>query len=115
MRGRKRANGTGGVTERGDGRWQARYSVRDEAGRLVRRHPYGRTRQEAEDNLLMALGDRLRGAVAARPGRSPTLRAHAKQWLAGRRCGSGPGPRRGPAPTWSRTSSPGWAGDRSSS
>ena len=79
----KRANGTGGVTRRSDGRWEARYSVRDAEGRLVRKHLYGASRRQAEDRLIEALRDRNVGMVVARRGRGPTLGEHAEAWLTG--------------------------------
>lgn len=83
MAGRRRASGTGGVIRRSDGRWEARYSERDDSGHLVRKHLYGRTRREAEDKLIDAVRDRNHGALAGARGRAPTFASYVEAWLAG--------------------------------
>lgn len=81
---RKRANGTGSVSQRADGRWWARYTVHDREGQPNRRAVYGRTRREAEDKLIELLRDRNLGLVSARRGRGATVGEYAERWLSTR-------------------------------
>ncbi len=83
MAGHRRANGTGGVSQRADGRWEARYSIRDAGGQLVRQHIYARTRREAEERLIDVLRDRNHGAMLGFRGRGPTFAEYVDGWLAG--------------------------------
>src|ERR1700709_2461915 len=47
----KRANGEGSTFRRGDGRWTAQLSYRDDDGRTCRRTVYGRTQAEVRAKL----------------------------------------------------------------
>lgn len=51
----KRANGEGSVYRRKDGRWCARFTVHTSSG-PKRRSFYGKTRKEANDKMLSAMG-----------------------------------------------------------
>lgn len=86
----KRANGTGSIGRRADGRWWARYTARDPEGRPIRRVVYGRTRREAENKLIELLRDRNLALVAVRRGRGPTVGEYAERWLATRSAGLRP-------------------------
>ncbi|MHB8322993.1 MAG: tyrosine-type recombinase/integrase [Candidatus Dormibacteria bacterium] len=86
----KRANGTGSVGQRADGRWWARYTARDHDGHAIRRVVYGRTRREAEDKLIGLLRDRNLALVAARRGRGVTVAEYAERWLTTRAAGLRP-------------------------
>jgi len=86
----KRANGTGSIGRRADGRWWARYTAHDHEGRPIRRVAYARTRREAEDKLIELLRDRNLALVTARRGRGPTLGEYAERWLATRSTGLRP-------------------------
>lgn len=77
----KRANGSGSVGQRADGRWWARYTAPDHESRPVRRVIYGRTRREVEDTLIERLRDRNLALVTARRGRGPTVASYAERWL----------------------------------
>ncbi len=77
----RRANGSGSVGKLADGRWQARYTVRDEGGQPIRRAVYARTRAEVEARLVAALHDRNLGMASARRGRGPTVASYAERWL----------------------------------
>lgn len=77
----KNANGSGTVGKLKDGRWQARYVVKDANGQPVRRALYGRTRADAEAKLVAVLRDRNLGLISARRGRGPTLGEYAERWL----------------------------------
>jgi integrase-like protein len=79
----KTPNGAGSIVKRGDGRWMARYTVRDpESGRSLRKHLYAKTEQEARALLIEALEARRRGWLSVRPGRGPSLQEYAQRWLA---------------------------------
>ncbi|MGH7667064.1 MAG: site-specific integrase [Candidatus Dormibacteria bacterium] len=77
----RRGNGSGSVGKRSDGRWSARYVVRDGEGSSVRKMIYGRTRAEVEARLASALRDRNLGLISARRGRGPTIGDYAERWL----------------------------------
>ena len=64
---RKRGNNEGTIYRRKDGRWEASITLgRDPAiGKLKRASFYGKTRQEAAELLVRALGDLQRGAFVA--------------------------------------------------
>lgn len=87
----KRANGTGSVGQRSDGRWWARYTDHDREGHPVRRVAYGRTRREVEDKLIEMLRDRNLALVSARRGRGPTVGEYAERWLTTRTTALRPG------------------------
>jgi integrase-like protein len=79
----KTPNGGESIVKRGDGRWMARYSVRDpESGLSLRKHLYAKTEQEARGLLIEALEARRRGWLSVRPGRGPSLEQYAGRWLA---------------------------------
>jgi integrase len=59
---KKRGNGEGSITKRGDGRWMARYTVHTANG-PKRKTVYGKTRKEAADKLARVLSDRVEGIV----------------------------------------------------
>lgn len=61
---KKRGNNEGSITKRSDGRWMARIAVgRDpQTGQLKRVSFYGKTRQEAADQMARALSDLSRGS-----------------------------------------------------
>lgn len=81
----KTPNGGGSILLRSDGRWMARYSVRDpDTGRLVQKCLYGRTEAEARAKLVQALADRERGVLGLRRGKAPTLGQYVSRWLATR-------------------------------
>lgn len=86
----KRANGTGSIGRRADGRWWARYTAHTQDGQAIRRVCYGRTRREVEDKLIELLRDRNLALVAARRGRGPTVGEYAERWLATRSSGLRP-------------------------
>lgn len=86
----KRANGSGSIGRRADGRWWARYTVRTQEGQAVRRVCYGRTRREVEEKLVELLRARNLGLVATRRGRGPTVGEYAERWLAIRPAGLRP-------------------------
>ncbi len=86
----KRANGTGSIGRRADGRWWARYTTHTQDGQAIRRVCYGRTRREVEDKLIELLRDRNLALVAARRGRGPTVGEYAERWLATRAAGLRP-------------------------
>ncbi len=77
-RGRVHANGEGTISHRKDGRWEARWHVR-EGGKLVRRSLYAKTKEEAGRKLR----EELRKADVGMP--SPhgplTVGAFLTQWL----------------------------------
>lgn len=77
----RRANGSGSVGRLADGRWQARYTLRDDGGQAIRRAVYGRTRAEVEARLVAALHERNLGMVSTRRGRGPTVASYAERWL----------------------------------
>ncbi|MHB8555048.1 MAG: tyrosine-type recombinase/integrase, partial [Candidatus Dormibacteria bacterium] len=87
----KRANGSGSVGQRADGRWWARYTAHDRDGRPARQVRYGRTRREVEDKLIELLRDRNLALVAARRGRGATVGEYAERWLTTRSAGLRPG------------------------
>jgi hypothetical protein len=65
----KTPNGAGSVVKRWDGRWMARYTVRDpESGLSLRKHLYAKAEQEARGLLIEALEARRRGWLSVRPG-----------------------------------------------
>lgn len=78
----KRANGEGSVRAkpRGDGRWEARYTV-ESAGQLNRLSIFGKTRQEAAQKLRAALAGRDGGAKPV-PAKE-TVGTYLTSWLAG--------------------------------
>jgi Phage integrase, N-terminal SAM-like domain len=79
----KSPNGAGSLYRRSDGRWHARYTVRDpETGLSLRRSLYAQTEQEARALLVEALEARRKGLLSVRRGRVPTLEEYAKRWLA---------------------------------
>lgn len=86
----KRANGTGSVSQRADGRWWARYTARDHDGHPIRKVLYGRTRRDVEDKLIGLLRDRNLALVAARRGRGATVGEYAERWLTTRSDGLRP-------------------------
>lgn len=53
----RREKGTGGITQRKDGLWMATYNVK-ERGKNVRKCLYGKTQEEAETKLDIALSRR---------------------------------------------------------
>lgn len=76
----KRANNAGSVSQRKDGRWQARLLVGyDENGKPARRTFYGKTREEAENKLLEAMHQHRRGLLLE-PSRQ-TLGEYLTAWL----------------------------------
>jgi integrase len=64
---KRRGNKEGSVMRRKDGRWMAQMTIgRDPAtGKLKRTYFYGKTRQEAADQLAKALSDVSRGSFVA--------------------------------------------------
>lgn len=74
----KRANGEGSVRQRPDGKWEARISYRDDAGRLVRRSFYASTQREARAKAKTATR-RLERSLPVVDART-TLSAWADQW-----------------------------------
>ena len=79
----RRANGSGTIGRLSDGRWQGRYTAREDDGRPLRRAVYGRTKREAEDRLIDALRDRNHQAIMYTRGRGPTLASYLEGWLTG--------------------------------
>jgi integrase len=77
---RVRANGEGTVSERKDGRWEARYFVRED-GQWRRRSLYGKTKAEASRKLREAL--RNRGQGVPTPRGSATVGDFLAAWLDG--------------------------------
>jgi len=75
MAGKRRGNSEGTITERADGRWEARYS--DAAGKC--RCIYGKTRAEVAGRLAAAIRDRDRGLLLA-DGKM-TVEAYLTTWL----------------------------------
>jgi integrase len=75
MAGKRRGNSEGTITERADGRWEARYS--DAAGK--RRCIYGKTRAEVAGRLAAAIRDRDKGLLLA-DGKM-TVEAYLTSWL----------------------------------
>jgi integrase len=80
----KRTNGEGTVGSRplADGRWQARFTTTDEAGRVLRKAVYAKTRREASQKLREALGRRDAGVATI--GRD-TVGGYLTNWLEGAR------------------------------
>jgi integrase len=64
---KKRGNNEGTIVRRKDGRWMASITIgRDPTtGKLKRAYFYGKTRQEAADQLARALGDLSRRSFVA--------------------------------------------------
>lgn len=64
---KKRGNNEGSIVRRKDGRWMASITIgrNPETGRLKRAYFYGKTRQEASDQLAKALSDLSRGTFVA--------------------------------------------------
>jgi integrase len=64
---KRRGNHEGSITKRADGRWMASVTIgRDPAtGKLKRGYFYGKTRQDAADQLAKALSDLGRGMFVA--------------------------------------------------
>jgi len=59
---------------RSDGRWDARYTIRDPKTRLtLRKSLYGKTEQEVRALLIEALLGRRKGSLRVRRGRAPSL------------------------------------------
>ena len=79
-RSRVRANGEGTVSERADGRWEARYFARED-GQWRRRSLYGKTKAEANRKLREALRNRDQGVPTPRS--SAVLGDFLVTWLAG--------------------------------
>jgi hypothetical protein len=65
----KSPNGAGSIMKRSDGRWDARYTIRDpETGLSLRKSLYGKTEQEARALLIEALQGRRKGSLRVRRG-----------------------------------------------
>jgi integrase len=75
MAGKRRGNSEGTITQRADGRWEARYT--DAAGK--RRCLYGKTRQQVAARLAAAIRDRDRGLLVADA--RTTVEQYLKTWL----------------------------------
>jgi integrase len=76
MAGKNRGNGEGTVTQRKDGRWEARLTLTD--GR--RKCLYGKTRAEAARRLAVAIRDQEKGVSFARDERQ-SLASYLRSWL----------------------------------
>jgi integrase len=75
----RRGNGEGTITQRKDGRWEAKIDV-TEAGKRRRKSIYGRTRQEVARRLTQALRDRDQG-LPIRMDERTTVAAYLEAWL----------------------------------
>jgi integrase len=75
----KRANGEGTIYRRGDGRYTAQLSYRDDAGKLQRRTFYGKTQADVRAKLKEARGRVDAGAPAKDS--TITLRDYAEAWI----------------------------------
>jgi hypothetical protein len=75
----RRGNAEGTITQRADGRWEARTYVLTAAGGRERRCVYGRTRAEASEKLTKLLSDAQRGIVTPKAGIS--VEAYLTMWL----------------------------------
>lgn len=76
---RKRGAGEGSIAHRSDGRWQARYTTKDEAGKTVRKSIYGKTRKAVAEELARTLSDIHKGQYI--PASTQTLADFLKYWL----------------------------------
>lgn len=78
----KRANGEGSISQRTDGKWEARFSYIDsETGKVKRSSSYGDTRREAKAKMdakrsRVELGQPVRDS-------SETVSAYAERWMTG--------------------------------
>lgn len=72
----KRGNNEGSITQLADGRWQARITLEDSRRKAF----YGKTRREAQQKLVAALGDRDRG-LPVDVGERQTVAHYLATWL----------------------------------
>jgi integrase len=77
----RRAPGEGTVYQRGDGRWCAQISVKNDLGITRRRTVYGRTQREVLVKRKQALQQASHGVTTT--SRTPTIRDFGTQWLDG--------------------------------
>lgn len=76
---RRQGNGSGTVSKRKDGRWEAKLSFRESGGKLRRLTVYGKTAAEARAKLV-ELQDHFNKGILAEPS-SVTVREFAQGWL----------------------------------
>ena len=75
----RRGNGEGTISQRSDGRWEARVDVSD-GGKRRRKSIYGHTRREVQERLVQALRARDQG-VTVRTNERLTVGAYLEAWL----------------------------------
>lgn len=78
--GKHRGNGEGTISQRKDGRWEARVSQGFMDGKPRRKVIYGKTRKEVADKLKVALHDVHRGLPL--PDERVSVEIYLKRWLA---------------------------------
>jgi len=78
-RGPRRPNGDGTVTKRKDGRWSARYYIRNAQGQRVRQSTYGRTKQEALKKMRKEQNDARNGTPSYHNG--TRVRDYLEKWV----------------------------------
>ncbi len=76
---KRRGRGEGTITQRADGRWQARVDLgRDENGRRLRKFAYGATREAAGKKLNALLGRSVGGELLTSS--TPTVKSWLNDW-----------------------------------
>ena len=78
---KKRANSEGTISQRPDGRWEARICFGYEAGKLKRKSFYGKTREEVSKQMVTALAELNAGRTL--PDEKVTLENFLESWLEG--------------------------------
>jgi len=78
---KKRGQNEGTITQRKDGRWEARVTTGYKNGRQVRKCLYGKTRQEVANKLSAALTDVQKGVDL--PNEKLTVKSFLTSWLEG--------------------------------
>lgn len=80
MASKKRGQNEGTITQRKDGRWEARISLGYDGGKLRRKCVYGKTRKEAQEKLTALLAATQRGLPVSKSERT-TVEAFLNEWL----------------------------------
>src|SRR4051794_24918475 len=79
MAGKRRGHNEGTITQRADGRWEARLSLGYEGGKAKRKCFYGKTRKEVQEALTKALRDVQQGLLIATE--RQTVAQYLTRWL----------------------------------
>lgn len=77
---KRRGRGEGSITQRADGRWQARIDLGWQDGKRKRKYLYGLTRRDVSEKLKVALRDQQQGVLMSGP--DQTLADFLVRWLA---------------------------------